>query len=155
MHLSKQIAKHMYDVHFGGNWTTIHVQEVLENVTYQQAIFQVKDFNTIAHLTYHINYYVSEVMHVLKGNELQASDKVSFHLPKDFNSKDWGTLKQKTLTDAKQFSKLISEIAPDKWDTYFSHKKYGSYFRNMVGILEHTHYHLGQIVLIKKLSEQD
>lgn len=154
MHLSKQIAKHMYDVHFGGNWTTIHVKEVLENVTYPQAIFQIKDFHSIAHLTYHINYYVSEVLHVLKGNQLQASDKVSFNLPKDFDSKDWETLKKKTLTDAKQFSTLISEIAPDKWDTHFSHKKYGSYFRNMMGILEHTHYHLGQIVLIKKLSEQ-
>ena len=30
-------------------------------------------------------------------------------------------------------------------------EKYGNYFRNLTGIIEHLHYHLGQIVLIKKL----
>jgi len=29
--------------------------------------------------------------------------------------------------------------------------KYGNYFRNIVGVIEHIHYHLGQIVLIKKI----
>ena len=29
--------------------------------------------------------------------------------------------------------------------------KYGSWYRNIHGIIEHAHYHLGQIVLLKKL----
>lgn len=33
----------------------------------------------------------------------------------------------------------------------FADPKYGNYYRNLHGIIEHTHYHLGQIVLIKKL----
>jgi hypothetical protein len=32
--------------------------------------------------------------------------------------------------------------------------KYGNYYRNLHGIIEHTHYHLGQIVLIKKLLKR-
>ena len=30
-------------------------------------------------------------------------------------------------------------------------EKYGTYYRNFHGLIEHAHYHLGQIVLIKKL----
>lgn len=33
----------------------------------------------------------------------------------------------------------------------FADPKYGNYYRNLLGIIERTHYHLGQIVLIKKL----
>jgi hypothetical protein len=36
------------------------------------------------------------------------------------------------------------------WDD-FSNGKYGNYYRNITGIIEHLHYHLGQIVLIKKM----
>ena len=36
------------------------------------------------------------------------------------------------------------------WET-FADEKYGNYYRNIHGIIEHTHYHLGQIVLIKKI----
>ena len=39
------------------------------------------------------------------------------------------------------------------WET-FADEKYGHYYRNLHGIIEHTHYHLGQIVLIKKLLQQ-
>ena len=29
--------------------------------------------------------------------------------------------------------------------------KYGDYYRNIQGIIEHNHYHLGQIALMKKI----
>ncbi|MGN6163930.1 MAG: hypothetical protein ACTHOF_05245 [Flavisolibacter sp.] len=42
-------------------------------------------------------------------------------------------------------------MADSKLDEIFVDEKYGTYYRNLQGIIEHTHYHLGQIVLIKKL----
>ena len=33
----------------------------------------------------------------------------------------------------------------------FVDEKYGTYSRNIDGMIEHSYYHLGQIVLIKKL----
>ncbi len=44
----------------------------------------------------------------------------------------------------------IEQLPESKlWET-FSDEKYGNYYRNIHGIIEHIHYHLGQIVLIKK-----
>ena len=33
----------------------------------------------------------------------------------------------------------------------FVDEKYGNYYRNLVGIIEHGYYHLGQIVILKKI----
>ena len=35
----------------------------------------------------------------------------------------------------------------------FFHEKYGNYYRNLHGVIEHAHYHLGQIALIKKMFQ--
>ncbi len=155
MHLSHQIAKHVYEVHFGGNWTVTCVKDVLVTTSFKQAIFERIGFNSIAKLTFHINYYISEVLKVLEGQELQASDKESFLLPSPFSAEDWNTLKAKTLSDAEQFSELVKELPKDVWYTHFTNEKHGSYFRNMIGIIEHTHYHLGQMVILKKLQETE
>jgi len=59
MSLTRQIAKHFREIHFGGNWTCSNLREHLSGVTWQQATTQVHGLNTIATLAYHINYFVS------------------------------------------------------------------------------------------------
>jgi hypothetical protein len=151
MNTTKQIAKHFNDIHFGGNWTSVNVKETLANITWQQATTKIHDLNTIATLVYHINYYVSAVLKVLQGESLQASDKFSFDLTPIHNQKDWEQLVDKTLTEAAAFTSLIEQLPENQLWENFTDEKYGNYYRNIHGIIEHTHYHLGQIVLIKKI----
>jgi hypothetical protein len=126
----------------------------LADVNWQQATTQVYSFNTIAALVYHINYYVSAVMKVLRGESLNASDKYSFGLPPIQSQEDWEKLLNKTWTDAENFASLIEQLPESKLWEDFSDNKYGNYYRNLHGIIEHLHYHLGQIVLIKKILLQ-
>ena len=151
MNLSEQIAKHFRDVHFGGNWTSVNLQDSLADITWQQATTQVYSLNTISALVYHINYYVSAVLKVLQGESLNAHDKYSFDRPPIKSQEDWEKLLEKTWTEAKHFADLIEQLPESKLAEDLSDKKYGSYYRNLHGIIEHTHYHLGQIVLIKKI----
>lgn len=151
MNLSEQIAKHFRDVHFGGNWTSVNLKDSLADLTWQQATTQVYSLNTIAALVYHINYYVSAVLKVLQGEPLNAHDKYSFDLPPIKSQEDWQKLLDKTWTEAKHFANLIEQLPESKLAEDLSDKKYGNYYRNLHGIIEHTHYHLGQIVLIKKI----
>ena len=154
MSLTAQIAKHFREVHFGGNWTSVNLKDNLIDVTWQQATTQVYSFNTIAKLVYHMNYYVSVVMKVLQGELLNASDKYSFGLPPIRTQEDWEKLLNKTWTDAENFTILIEQLPENKLWEDFSDSKYGNYYRNLTGIIEHIHYHLGQIVLIKKIILQ-
>jgi DinB superfamily len=154
MNLTAQIAKHFREVYFGGNWTSVNLKETLKDVTWQQATTKVYSFNTIAVLVYHINYYVSAVLPVLQGGALNASDKYSFDCPPILSQQDWEKLLDKTQAEAETFVGIIENLPESKLEETFSEEKYGNYYRNLHGIIEHTHYHLGQIVLIKKILLQ-
>ena len=151
MNTTQQLAKHCRDVHFGGNWTFVNLKDTLADITWQEATSQYQDSNTIATLLFHINYYINPVARVLQGEPLNASDKFSFDCPTITSQEEWEHLIQKALDEAEQFANEIEKLEESKLFEVFSDEKYGNYFRNLLGIIEHTHYHLGQIALIKKM----
>ncbi|SDL56550.1 DUF1572 domain-containing protein [Pedobacter antarcticus] len=153
MHLTEELAKHLRYVHFGGNWTTSNLKDNLKNVTWQQATTKLQSFNTIAALVFHINYYINAVEKVLAGETLQASDKYSFDVPPINSERDWNLLLEKAWTDAENFALRIEKLPDSILSENFTAEKYGSYYRNIQGIIEHSHYHLGQIVILKKLLQ--
>ncbi len=155
MNTTAQIAKHMNDVFFGGNWTTSNLKDNLKGVSWQQATTKVYTFNTIATLVYHISYYVEAVTKVLEGEPLNAKDEFSFSHPPIQSQEDWEQLLNKIWKDVERFVKLIEKLPDSILGENFTDKKYGTYFRNLNGIIEHTHYHLGQIVIIKKILLQE
>jgi hypothetical protein len=151
--LPAQIAKNLRDVHFGGNWTAVNLKDVLKDVTWEQAVKKHYSFNTIAALVFHINYYQDAILNLLKGIPLNAKDELSFNLPPVQDKDDWDNLLNKLWSDAETLAAIIETLPETKmWDDFWNNK-YGNYYRNFTGIIEHCHYHLGQIVLIKKLSE--
>lgn len=149
--LTRNIAKHFRELHFGGNWTGSSMKDQLKDVSWQQAITQVHTFNTIATLTFHVNYYVDAVLKVLQGGPLDADDKYSFDHPPITSEEDWQRLLDKSWSDAENLAARIEKMPEHMLWENVSDPKYGIYFRNIHGIIEHTHYHLGQIALIKKL----
>ena len=151
MTLQAQIAKQVRDLHFGDNPANPYMEGLLQGVTRAQATTQVYDLNTIAKLVFHVNYYIAGVADVLDGGDLVIRDKYSFDLPPIESDADWQTLLDKTWADAERFATLIEELPESRlWEPFYD-QKYGSYFKNLEGIIEHTHYHMGQIALIKKI----
>jgi hypothetical protein len=151
MNLAAEIAKHFRELHFGGNWTDSNFKHHLEDVDWQVATTKVYSLNTIAELVYHTNYYVSGVTKVLEGGPLESSDKFSFSCPPIRSEEDWQDLLQKTWSDAERFVTLIERLPAERLAENLADEKYGHYHRNLHGIIEHSHYHLGQIVVIKKI----
>lgn len=151
---TKQLSKHFRDVHFGGNWTSVNLKDTLADVNWKQATTKIYDLNTIAVLVFHINYYVSAILKVLQGQPLNAHDKFSFDLPPITTEEEWQELISKALTEAEELALQIENLAEAKLDQDFDNPKYGNYYRNLLGVIEHTHYHLGQISLIKKMVKE-
>lgn len=151
MSICQHAAKHFRDVHFGGNWTVSNMKDHLKDITWQQATKKTGSFNTIATLVFHTNYFVKALIMVLEGKALDAHDKFSFDHPPVRSEEDWQNMIANLLADAEKAAQLIEQLPETKFFEDFSDKKYGNYYRNIHGIIEHTHYHLGQIALIKKL----
>lgn len=153
MQLTQQIAKHFREIHFGGNWTCSNLKAVTANITWQQATTKIQDFNTIATLVFHTHYFVEVALKVLQGGPLVGNDQLSFDHPPINSQADWEAMLNQYWTDVEAFATLIESMSEQQCWEEFSEIKYGNYYRNLHGIIEHTHYHLGQIVLMKKIVQ--
>jgi len=154
MTTTAQLATHLRQVYFGGNWTWVNLKDTLQDITWQQASARVYNCNTIAALVYHIGYYVTAISHVLKGTPLAAHDQYSFDHPPIQSQTDWEQLVNKTWQDAETYIELAEQLPDSRLPEIFVEEKYGTYHRNLLGLIEHTHYHLGQIVILKKIIGQ-
>ena len=151
MSMSQQLADRFREVMLNGTWianTNYHKQ--LRDLNWQQATTKVNSYNTIALLTFHINYYVEGVLSVLQGGELTIRDKFSFDAPELTSEEDWQNLKDSLFTNSEAFAKEVEQLSDEQLQQAFVKKAYGSYQRNIEGMIEHCYYHLGQVSLIKK-----
>lgn len=149
--LSYQLAKDFRDVHFGENWTSVNLKESLAGIIWEMAVAKTGSFNTIATLVYHTGYYVRVLQDVIEGRPLNAKDAWSFKHPPIESAADWEKLLDETWINAENTARLIEQLPESKLWEIFIDEKYGTYYRNILGITEHLHYHLGQIVLLKKM----
>jgi hypothetical protein len=145
------LARHFREVHFGGNTTGANLKANLDGVTWQQATTQVGSLNTLLALTYHIHYYVQAVIPVFEGGPLDAHDKYSYDHPAVESEQDWKSLLEKCWKDAERLAKLIEQLPEEKlWETFVL-EKYGTWYRNIQGLIEHSYYHTGQVAIIAKM----
>ena len=154
MTIATQLAKHLRDVHFGGNWTTSNWKDQLSDVTWQEATTKAGRFNTILTLFCHATYYTGVQLNVLKGGPLEAKDEYSFQHPALHSQEEWLALQQQAWENAEQLAKLVEALPDSRLNEDFTDKKYGTYYRNITGMIEHLHYHLGQVALLKQLLRQ-
>lgn len=151
MSQSKQLADRFAEVMLNGTWiANTNYQDQLKDLTWQEAIATVHSYNTIALLTFHINYYVEGVLSVLQGGELTIRDQFSFDAPTLTSEADWQTLKNQLLNNSKAFAEEVEQLTDEQLQQAFVEESYGTYQRNIEGMIEHCYYHLGQVSLIRK-----
>jgi uncharacterized damage-inducible protein DinB len=148
---SMQLAKHFKEMYVGKNWTWVNLEDTLADISFEQANAKIYDLNTIAALTFHITYYVGGFIEVIENGTLSTKDALSFDSSFIKTENDWQQFKEQLFRDANKAAQYISNLAEEDLYKVFVAEQYGNYFRNILGIIEHFHYHLGQISLIKKL----
>ena len=151
MNYNEYLANRLREILLSGKWVVgTNFKEQIEDLTWTEATKKVENFNSIASITFHINYYLSGVMDVFNGGDLTIRDKYSFDAPEIKNEREWNLRKEKLVKDAENFIQLVRNMETQKLMDVFVKEEYGSYYRSIDVIIEHTYYHLGQIILIKK-----
>ncbi len=152
METSTQLAHRLREVFLDGKWiANTNWRDALANVTWEQATQQVESLNTIAALTFHLNYYLAGVADFFESGALEIRDKYSFDLPAIESEKDWDDLRNTLFNSAERFAGLVEQMSGEELAQVFLDEKYGDYRRNIEGMIEHGYYHLGQVSLIKKM----
>jgi len=149
---NRELANRLTEVLLNGRWiANTNYKAQIESVTLKQATQKIGTLNTIASLTFHVNYYLAGIINVFKGGELEIRDKYSFDIPSIESETDWERLMNEFITNSETFVNEVANLTDSKLDEPFADEKYGTYLRNIEGVIEHSYYHLGQISLIKKL----
>ena len=153
---SSEVANRLREVLLNGKWiANTNFKEQILSVSWEQAIQKVGNLNTIALLTFHINYYLQGVLNVFNGGKLEIRDKYSFDLPQITSEAGWEKLVADFLNNSEKFADKVELMDDSTFNQPFVDEKYGTYLRNIEGVIEHSYYHLGQISLIRKMIMQN
>lgn len=149
---SEILSGRLKEVLLNGTWIAgTNLQEQLKSTTWEKANYKIGQHNSIAELTFHINYYVEGILNVFNGGDLEIRDRYSFDMKSIESDSDWQNLISLFVTNARSLVQKISSTAEDQWKKNFVKEEYGSYERNIEGLIEHSYYHFGQISLLRKL----
>ena len=80
------------------------------------------------------------VIDVLEGKALSSHDKFSFSHPKITSEESWKDLLNDLFKSAKVLARHIEELSEDMLEKDFVDNKYGTYYDNLQGLIEHNHY---------------
>ncbi len=155
MKRSEMLAVRLREVFLEGTWiANTNFKAQLSSISWEDATKKIGDLNTIADLTFHINYYLQGILDAFANSRLAIQDKFSFDTPPITSAEDWDNLVQQFLKNAKIFVATIGILEDEALQKPFFDERYGTLERNIEGVIEHSYYHLGQISLIKKMITQ-
>ncbi|HNP21396.1 MAG TPA: DinB family protein [Panacibacter sp.] len=148
------IADNITSVFEGGNWTEVNLKETLSDVDYREATTATRaTFNTIAALVHHLTFYNSVVISRLSGEDPEITAANGFDMPPVRTEFAWEQLKNSCLKSGAELAAIVKTIPQEKLCEPTVHGN-ATYYKTLHGISEHAHYHLGQIVILKKLLRQ-
>ncbi|MCR5861035.1 DinB family protein [Flavobacterium sp. J372] len=154
--IAEELANRLREVIINGLWiANTNYRKELSDLSFEDANTKIGSLNTIAALTQHIHYYISGILQVFNGGSLDIKDKYSFDFPEVTSQQSWEIIIEKLFDDTEKFALIVETIPESKLNEFFVDEKYGSYRRNIEAMIEHSYYHLGQIVLIKKLISNE
>ncbi len=156
MNQSLQIANRFREVILNGTWiANTNFKDQLAGLDWKIATKKIDSLNTIAVLAQHIHYYIHGILNVFNGGLLDIKDQFSFNFQPIESQEQWNLFLNRFWNDTEEFARKVEVMSDEKLNSVFVNEKYGTYHRNIEAMIEHSYYHLGQIVLIKKLLLQD
>jgi|SRR5205809_625301 len=151
MTITSLIADHIKQVYEGDNWTDVNITDTIKDISCQQAQQKTEASpNTIASLLHHLYFWNGMMLQRLKGYNPAVPAINGYDVAELKNDNDWDELKEQTHQSFIQLADAVKNFPEEKLYELSPTGKSSNY-KNFQGIAEHAHYHLGQIVILKKL----
>jgi hypothetical protein len=139
------------DTIHGDNWTGINLQQALQGIDATIATKRIHQQHlNIAELTSHLTCWNLVIAKRLDAENELPTPEEDFPVIHQLTEEEW----QKIQNDAQiSFNILIDKLSK-KLDDILDKPMFDgatSAYRNLHGQISHLHYHIGQIVLLKKI----
>lgn len=151
MNIPEAIARHVLDAHEGNNWTEVDLVHTLQDITLAEAVARtLASPNTIAGLVRHLTFWNRVMARRAHGLPTEVGPANGFDGPELRTEADWAELQADNLRSAHELAAAIRSFDASRLEAAIL-PDYGSAYKNLQGTVEHIHYHLGQVVLLKNL----
>lgn len=151
MNLTQLIAQHILETFEGGNWTDVNISDTSKEVTYKEAvIITAASPNSIASLVHHIMFYNEVVLERLKGINPQIDETNGFNVPAIQSEEEWQNLQASCRKSFRILGGAVNALSEERLSE-LSPNSTSTIYKTLHGVVEHAHYHLGQIIILKKI----
>lgn len=145
----KGLLRHIY---FGPAWHGPAVMEVIADLPVEKLTRRIEKSNNIAELVYHMASWRIYAIKKLEGDvDYDVDDETNFLKLDHVSEKEWEILLDRLESSQEKLAHILEAIPESKLMEKVPGRQYNFYFL-LHGIIQHDLYHLGQIVLLKKLQ---
>ncbi|MCC6584755.1 MAG: DinB family protein [Chitinophagales bacterium] len=135
----------------GNNWTGINAEQALKDISAETATKRINSNHlNIAELTAHLACWNNVISKRLEGVNYTPVIEEDFPVINELSGEQWQILKQDFFNSFEILIRALSQKEDVSLDQPIFEEG-TSVYRNVHGQVSHLHYHLGQIVLLKKI----
>ena len=148
----ERINDQIIQAYQGEPWLGFSVKDLLADVTPEQAARRpIPDAHTIGELVGHISAWQQIARRRLEGEAVNdIADDLNF--PGADGTEDcWRAILQALDESTHALSQRVAKLSDDELSQIVPGKSYSIYFL-LHGVVQHTTYHAGQIMMLKKLG---
>lgn len=146
--LIRQMFEETYD---GENWVDVNLTATLGNIGAAEAAKKIDpNLNTIWEIVNHLIAWRKNVLERVKGHRMQSPADNYFKPVEDQSDVAWHDTLQALKQSQQEWVQFLDTMPAENLQNIYSGNN-ASYYKNIHGIIQHDHYHLGQIVLLAKL----
>lgn len=151
MDIAALIAGHLLDVYAGQNWTEVNLKSTLDGVTFDEASqLTPASNNSIAGLVNHLAFWNHVMTLRIRGEKVEIPEANGFDNSALADEEEWQSLKKDCFKSGKVLAEAIGKLSNKQLQQEIL-PGYPSAYKSLQGAVEHVHYHLGQIVILKHL----
>ena len=143
--------KKLFEDHYNGNpWLDVTILDTIHDITAKEAATQIYGLNSIWQILKHMLEWRKTNMKRVNGKILSAPSNNYIDKITDQSESGWKKLKSEFNTSQIEWLQFIQDFDLKKFDIVYEANQH-TYYEHIQGVLQHDVYHLGQIVLIKKM----
>jgi uncharacterized damage-inducible protein DinB len=148
---TKRISKLFSDLYNGDAWIEVTIQGTIKNISAEQALIHpIENLNSIWEIVNHLVSWREVVLSRMEGEIILEPNNNFFEPIIDNSERAWQETLERYDKSQKSWLVYLEKLNSTDLEKIYSGKKY-TFYELIHGILQHDAYHLGQIIMLKKL----
>jgi len=148
---SKRISNLYQSIYDGEPWLEVTLANTLKNVNAQQAYMKIHpNLNTIWEIVNHLIQWRRNILQRVQGETVITPDHNYFVPVIDPSEVAWAQSLQNLAKSQEQWNAFLNDFDDAHFEKIYANNNH-TYYEHIHGIIQHDIYHLGQIVILKKL----